>query len=101
MKTKIIIVASVILLLMFLLAGCEIKTNNVISKTPVGVIVDMEVIPTSFNESIKTLIKTSTSAYVVYGTMSVQFGEPALVNTHENGAKYLCVESQKYCNRIK
>ena len=52
----------------------------------VGVLVDANVIPTSFNESCKTQVKTDQRFFVVYGFPQLTIGEEVVGKMNQDGA---------------
>ena len=80
-------------------AGCD--SDREVSRENVGKIVDANVVPTSFNESIKTQVKTEKRFFVVIGTPDLQLGEEAQIVTFADGRKYLAWPSGKYMAAIR
>jgi len=81
------------------LGGCNDKSE--ISKTvDAGRIVDASIATTSFNESIKSVIKTDKAVFMVRGMPSVFIGESATVQITTNGDRYLCIEGWKKCQKL-
>ena len=81
--------------------SCSNKESppSVIHKKPIGKIVDANVIPTSFNESIKTQIKTEKRFVVIYGiNNNIIIGNDAYIITYDNGKSYITWDgtSKKY-----
>jgi hypothetical protein len=69
------------LLALLFLAGCPTSPDLAPLTENVGRVVDAQLIPTSFNESIKTQIKTEKRYMVVYGTVNVRLGDEATLVT--------------------
>jgi len=58
-------------------------------KTFVGIIKDANVVPTSFNEYIKTQIKTDRMFFVVRGLPNVAIGDSCFIYKRNDGRKYV------------
>lgn len=69
----IVMVGSVVLSL----NGCV--KPEIVCEESLGVILDMNVIPTSFNQAIKTSIKTEKAVVVILGIVSVPLGKEAWI----------------------
>ena len=72
--------------LAFYLAGCT--DSKEVSREAVGKIVDANLMPTSFNESIKTQVKTERRYLVVYGTLNCPLGAEAYLVSYDDGRTY-------------
>lgn len=77
-----------------LLSACE-QQDAAVSKVSIGHVVDAQVVPTSFNESIKTQIKTERRFFVVYGLVNIELGTEAFLVKTRRGRT--CVEIGEYC----
>ena len=72
----------VILCILSLLAvSCSLNENTEWAWERVGKIVDVSVVPTSFNESFKMIIKTEKLVVVICGHPSVEIGAEAYILT--------------------
>lgn len=60
------------LLCVVLFGSCD---KEVLTEQKIGIITDAEVVPTSFNESIKVSIKTKDKFFVVYGLPQLNIGD--------------------------
>jgi len=76
------------------LFGCSEKESP--TYVNVGTLISIDVIPTSFNESIKCKIETTKGIYIIWGTISGEKG--ALVRKSSDG--YLFIENNHRGNRI-
>ena len=72
--------------LAFCLVGCT--DSKEVSREAVGKIVDANLMPTSFNESIKTQVKTERRYLVVYGTLNCPLGAEAYLVSYDDGRTY-------------
>ena len=81
----------IIIFFMFfiLTGGCESKSPAIASRVNLGKVIDANVISTSFNESIKTQIKTKNSFIVIRGCPSIPFGVDLIKITYDNGYEYI------------
>jgi hypothetical protein len=68
--------------------GCSRETT-VTSRESLGKITDAAVVPTSFNEFPKMLIKTEKRAIVLYRVISVDLGVEAWSVSRSDGSKWL------------
>jgi hypothetical protein len=84
-------------LLGVMLAGCE--GPKIIASQDAGTIVSANVVPTSFNESIKTTVDTTLGTFLVYGTFSAMKGSKVELVAYDNGRYRLCIKSGR-CYRI-
>ena len=85
--------------LAFILVSCT--PDAVVVKTiDVGVVVDVNVVSTSFNESVKTTIKTDKGVFTIRGIPSVFIGSNATIEQYDNGSSYLCLVGWKSCYRV-
>jgi len=66
-----------------------------VSRVSLGKIVDANVAPTSFNESIKTQIKTEKGFFVVNGTPNIPFGVELFKITYDNGKTRITWQKEK------
>jgi len=84
---------------MLLLTGCNVHDHDpkLIETIDVGVFTDVSVVTTSFNESIKSVVKTDRGTFIIYGLPSVIKGEKATVNKYSDGSRYLCGATWAYC----
>jgi hypothetical protein len=73
-------------IIMALLFACS--PVNETSRISIGEIIDVDVIPTSFNEEQKVQIKTKTRFVVVYGHPPVAIGAQAYIITYDRGPSY-------------
>lgn len=55
-----------------LFTSCDKQTTT---EQKIGIITDAEVVPTSFNESIKVAVKTKDKFFVVYGLPQLNIGD--------------------------
>ena len=97
MKNKFILVlygVAIVCSVLFSLTGC--KKPIVISKTSLGIIVDANVISTSFNESQKTCIKTEKAVIIVREIVSVDIGKEAWSIEWSNGRRTFEWEGARY-----
>lgn len=77
-------------IIMILVFACnQIDPPREISRIPIGKIIDVVIIPTSFNMFSKTQIKTKTWFIVIYGLPSVIIGAQAYIITYDRGSSYL------------
>lgn len=93
------LLAALALALCSAFSGCD--SDREVSRENVGKIIDADVVPTNFNESIKTQVKTEKRFIVVIGTPDLQLGEEAQVVTFADGRKYLAWPSGKYMAAIR
>lgn len=89
-----------LLIMCLVLVGCEVVETTELNRTPIGKVLDANIVPTSFNESQKTIIKTEGAVVIVYGIKSVIKGDGAYLKDMSNGLQYLCLDSAEYCWRI-
>jgi hypothetical protein len=66
-------------------AGCS---SHEIERIPIGRVVDANHVATSFNEAVKTQVKTEQRFVIVYGSLSVPFGVTAYLTRHDDGRTY-------------
>jgi len=80
--------------------GCESKafTDEVVTNREAGEIVKITLVPTSFNESIKSNVETTEGSFIVVGSMSAFKGAKVSIMTHQSGKSYLCIEG--VCKRV-
>jgi hypothetical protein len=95
--TNLLALAAVGCMCLFGLAACSKAT--VTSKTSLGKITDADVIPTSFNESMKTRIKTEKAVVIVRGIVSVELGKEAWSIEWSNGRRTIEWEGSRYAYR--
>lgn len=71
----------------FLFTGCDsrLPSANITSQTSLGYITDSNVIPTSFNESQKTQIKTTKSVFVIRGLPPIPIGQEVTLYLWSSG----------------
>ena len=69
-----------------------------LSRVSLGKIIDANVIPTSFNESMKTQIKTKKGFYVIRGISSIPFGVELFIVTYDNGRTKITWKGNKNGN---
>ena len=81
-----------------MLVGCQ--TVEEVGRVDAGTVVSASVVPTSFNESIKTTVDTTLGTFLVYGTFSAMKGSKVeLVAYSGRRFKYqLCVEGYRCYN---
>lgn len=78
-----------ILAILFLVFICACSPELVeVSREKLGKIIDVSVIPTSFNEDMKIQIKTKSIFVVISGIPTVNIGAEAYKITYDNGAEY-------------
>ena len=70
--------------------GCGATIDKIeVSRTNIGKIIDANVIPTSFNESIKTQVKTEGGFFLLIGCPHIPFGVEAVIVEYDNGSRYV------------
>jgi hypothetical protein len=74
-------------------AGCE---SREIERIAIGRVVDVSIVPTSFNESLKTQVKTDKRFVVIYSTISVPFGVEAYLVRRSDGRTYFAWEGGEF-----
>jgi len=91
MKLKTIKRVLTTIILALILYGCGSNDNTVqeVSRESIGKTVDAQVIPTSFNESIKMLIKTEKRIIIYYGLIDLPLGIQSYIITDDKGRKWL------------
>lgn len=94
---KIIFVGLIALLVA---TGCSLGDAKLMQTLNAGSVTDADVVPTSFNESIKSTIKTDKGVFMVRGMPSVMKGEQGEVQVYDNGKRYLCFDSWSNCRRL-
>jgi len=86
------------LLVLFFLTGCE---PTKVEYRPVGELVSIRVIPTSFNEPIKSMVLTTKGFFVVKGHISGLKGEDVVLQSKTNWASaYLFIGDRQKNNRV-
>ena len=97
MKINLIVLA----ISMLFIFGCtgEKKTPVLQERISVGIVNDANVIPTSFNERIKTQVKCDSLYVIVYGTPELKLGSEAFIETYDNGRRFFVSGTNSY--RIK
>jgi hypothetical protein len=70
--------------------GCsgtpEVVAPVEVSSVDAGTVLDVSVVPTSFNERIKTTVNTTRGTFLIYGHFSAMKGTPVkLVNRGDKG----------------
>lgn len=84
-----------------LMLGCKQSYESKIDKEiDSGKIIDANLVETSFNESIKSVIKTDKGVFIIYGMPSVMIGENSSIRLYDNGKRYLCADSWTYCKLL-
>jgi hypothetical protein len=81
-KLMITIIAAGLLVLFLVVSVATViykKVNEPIVMVNIGMYKDSKVIPTSFNEDIKTQIVTSKGVYIYHGTKSFEYGKEVIV----------------------
>jgi hypothetical protein len=77
----------------------EEKADNYVEKN-IGVVLDVNVVSTSFNESIKTQIKTNNKFFVVYNIPQLTFGDSLLAKLDGNLVVKIKDTSGKWYNVV-
>ena len=91
----------ILFLMVLLISGCEDSPKpELIETVDAGLVSDGDIVPTSFNESIKSIIKTNKGIFMVRGMPSVLIGESASIQKYDNGRDYLCIDSWKHCRLL-
>ena len=101
MKPKYLVAISLISLV-FVLVACRDEVNKTsagMDREYVGVIRDANVVPTSFNESMKMQIKTDRLVVTIATITTVPIGAKATIYTHSNG-RYISWESSNEMYKI-
>ena len=80
--------------------GSNAAPPTLTSTTDVGTVTDADIVPTSFNEVVKTSIKTTKGVFFVVGMPSVMIGAQATMEVYDNGREYLCVGGWAECAEI-
>jgi hypothetical protein len=92
------------LLLCVCVAGCaDAKAKPVveyINAVRVGKTLDASVIPTSYNESTRTQIRTERGNIVIEGARSIILGQESFVRTAMDGTKEFCMGIPEECFRM-
>lgn len=89
----------VILFVAFALCGCK-KTE--IQQKPVGTLITIDVIPTSFNDQAKSRVETTEGVFVIVGITSGIKGEPvSLISKTNCSSFYLCIGDNKKGHRVR
>lgn len=97
-RTKYMIVVLTVLLVV---GGCDSpETPTLSEKIDAGRVIDADIVPTSFNESIKITIKTDQGIFTVSGMASVMRGEEGTIDIYSDGSRYLCFSSWRFCRRL-
>ena len=77
-------------------SGCsDDAPHTIISTRDIGFFVSAEPIPTSFNESIKSTIKTTKGTFTINGYVSGFENDPVVLKTKSNGRSYLFIGKGK------
>jgi len=92
------IISMVAILMAMTVTGCGEKT--VVARESLGTIVDANVVPTSFNESVKMQIKTEKLVFIIYTITEVPIGAEATKITYSNGMSYVTWEGSAYNWRL-
>ena len=71
---------------LFCFMGCEKATPE--ERTSLGKITDANVIPTSFNECQKTMVKTEMAAIIIRSLVSVEIGKEAYSTRYSDGTRW-------------
>lgn len=100
MKYKYGILLVTALILGGILRSCA-SAKNLTETIDVGIVLTADIVPTSFNEAIKTTIKTDKGVFTVRGLPSVFVGDTAKINKYDNGSSYLCLSSWDACYRVQ
>jgi len=91
---------NIVIVLSLALAGCDTFNPQEISRENVGNIINITVVPTSFNESIKTSVETTKGVFTVRNPFSALRGTTVMLVKYSNGRYSLCVEGRRRCNRV-
>ncbi len=62
-----------------------------------GTISNISVVPTTWNESIKTRIETDQGIFHIYGTISVMKGVELKIVNYSSGRQYACLSDRNNC----
>jgi len=93
--------AIVLLTISTVLLGCAPDESSLVESIDMGAVIDANLVPTSFNESIKSTIKTEKGIFLIRGMPSVYIGDIATLNKYDDGSSYLCIDSWRTCRRVR
>lgn len=92
---NIVIFSSIILMVGMLVSSCD--KPPVATWQPVGTLISMEVIPTSWNERIKSRVETTEGIFIIWGVPSYCLkGTEVLISNY----KYLFIRSDASSYRL-
>ena len=89
----------VLLLTAFTISGC-IPESTLVESVDMGHVVDIELNSTSFNESIKSTIRTDKGAFIIIGMPSALIGSRVTLDRYDDGRSYVCVAGWTSCRRV-
>ncbi len=87
-----------LVMLCTLFVGCDLINPEKIKVIHAGKIVSFEELETSWNDELRTLIKTEKGTFTIHGLFSGFHDTNSWVNVYSNGLKYFCVEHESYCH---
>ncbi len=79
----------------FLIIWNVSKESSLASREYAGVITGAEVIPTSFNECIKMLVKTDKFTLVIKGSITIRIGSKVYINKYNDGRSYMKINGSR------
>jgi hypothetical protein len=88
---------NILLLLLILLIGCQ-PTKTEIKE--VGTLISITVVPTSFNESIKSTVITTKGNFTVYGNLSGLLGEQVRLVSKTKGSSWYLVIGERSGHKV-
>jgi uncharacterized membrane protein len=89
MRIFLLVSALSIALIALVGGGCDLPQPKEVSREAIGKIVDAEVAQTSWNEAVKTRIKTERYVAIVLGSASCPLGVDAYLVKYDDGQTYL------------
>jgi len=72
------------------------EDNIEVRQEDIGTIMEVNIIPTSFNESTKTQIKTEKASIVMIGHATIPIGKKATIHFKKSGRKQISWENDEY-----
>ncbi|MBA1447073.1 MAG: hypothetical protein FE835_19755 [Gammaproteobacteria bacterium] len=101
-------IAIIVIFSLFILYGSwpwivreyEDATDEMIDQIPVGPISNVSIVPTNWNESMKTRIETEQGIFHIYGAVSLMKGVTMELKSYTSGRKYACLSDRNNCFQI-
>lgn len=82
-----------------LVAGCDAE-NEMTDKVDAGLFISSTEIATSWNDSVRSTVKTTKGVFTVKGIVSAMNDEAVTLQIYSNGSRYLCTQLAATCKRI-